>query len=124
MGYRAGPKLRLGFLGSHKLQLSPNQAAGPILGGPTNPKLTQHILTMNQDYTDKQLSLCKRFGVDCLSSADFQKVGVSGNILDQSWSWPVHGLRHQPHSEATGWYIWSGEFTEAADFFSLFMSRI
>ena len=72
---------------------------------------------MNQDYTDKQLSLCKRFGVDCLSSADFQKVGVSGNILDQSWSWPVHGLRHQPHSEATGWYIWSGEFSEAADFF-------
>lgn len=31
--------------------------------------------------------------------------------------WPVHGLRHPPKSDTSGWYLWTGELTEKADFF-------
>lgn len=31
--------------------------------------------------------------------------------------WPVHGLRHPPHGESSGWFIWTGELTEDEDFF-------
>jgi hypothetical protein len=72
---------------------------------------------MNPDYREKRLSICNRFGVEHLSSEAHQKVGVATNILNGSWSWPLHGLRHPPHSETTGWYIWSGELSESADFF-------
>ena len=33
---------------------------------------------------------------------------------------PVHGLRHPPEGDTTGWYIWSGEFLEDPDFFEPF----
>ncbi len=65
----------------------------------------------------EQISICKRFGAEYCSCADDLKVGVSRNILDGRWSWPVHGLRHQPLGKTTGWYIWSGELSAAPDFF-------
>ena len=32
-------------------------------------------------------------------------------------SWPVHGLRHPPSGDTSGWYLWTGERSDAADFF-------
>jgi len=69
------------------------------------------------DQLEEQLSICKRLGVEYFSTGADLKVGVSKNILDGSWSWPVHGLRHEPVGETTGWYIWSGESSVAPDFF-------
>lgn len=40
-------------------------------------------------------------------------VGASSN-LDKD---PIHGLRHPCEERTTGWYIWTGDYSEAADFF-------
>jgi hypothetical protein len=31
--------------------------------------------------------------------------------------WPVHGLRHEPAGDTSGWFIWTGELSDAEDFF-------
>jgi hypothetical protein len=45
-------------------------------------------------------------------------VGASRSLIDGSWTWPVHGLRHPPEEETSGWYVWTGDLSDAADFFS------
>ncbi|WP_332643758.1 immunity protein Imm33 domain-containing protein [Aeromicrobium sp.] len=45
------------------------------------------------------------------------KLGVSRSLIDGDWDWPIHGLRHAPEAGTSGWYIWTGEFNEAGDFF-------
>lgn len=30
----------------------------------------------------------------------------------------IHGLRHPEQNDANGWYIWCGEYSEDAEFFS------
>lgn len=30
---------------------------------------------------------------------------------------PIHGLRHAPAGHTAGWYIWTGDYAEAADFY-------
>lgn len=30
---------------------------------------------------------------------------------------PINGLRHFPEGNTTGWYIWTGEYSAAPDFF-------
>lgn len=44
-------------------------------------------------------------------------VGVSRSLIDGNWEWPVHGLRHPPQGQTSGWYVWTGELSEADDFF-------
>jgi len=29
----------------------------------------------------------------------------------------IHGLRHPPEGDSTGWYIWRGEWSDSGDFF-------
>lgn len=31
--------------------------------------------------------------------------------------WPIHGLRHPPTEDTSGWYIWTGELSADEDFF-------
>jgi hypothetical protein len=40
-------------------------------------------------------------------------VGVSAN-LDNN---PINGLRHPSEKGTTGWFIWTGEYSDADDFF-------
>ena len=35
----------------------------------------------------------------------------------EPWDWPLHGLRHPPEGDTTGWYVWTGEFQTDHDFF-------
>lgn len=44
-------------------------------------------------------------------------LGASSAIVDGSSGWPIHGLRHPPEGRTSGWYIWSGELSDAEDFF-------
>lgn len=44
--------------------------------------------------------------------------GVARALSEQdSVAWPVHGLRHHPTGDTSGWFIWTGELTDDADFF-------
>jgi hypothetical protein len=64
---------------------------------------------------EAQAAVCERFGVDPFQASADLKVGVSRDI--GSGQWPIHGLRHPPQGDTTGWYIWSGEYSDADDFF-------
>ena len=45
------------------------------------------------------------------------KLGASRSLVDGDWEWPIHGLRHPPEAGTSGWYVWTGDLSEAADFF-------
>jgi hypothetical protein len=44
-------------------------------------------------------------------------LGASRSVIDGTAKWPIHGLRHPADGETSGWYVWSGEFSDADDFF-------
>ncbi len=62
----------------------------------------------------QQRLLCARFGVDYWELQPSAKVGIARNVKIAE---VVHGLRHPPAGDTTGWYIWSGELEASADFF-------
>ena len=67
---------------------------------------------MNAD----QIAICDRFGFALTRVAMTDKVGISPNV--RSGLMPINGLRHRPHGETCGWYIWAGdEMGTGDDFF-------
>jgi|ERR1700710_901654 len=65
------------------------------------------------NFVEKQAAICRRHGAEFLVSPGHLKAGVARNL----GLVPLHGLRHPATEDTTGWYIWSGEFSEAPDFF-------
>ena len=47
-----------------------------------------------------------------------QLLGASRSLIENDWTWPVHGLRHTPAGGTSGWYVWTGDYSEADDFFA------
>ena len=45
------------------------------------------------------------------------RLGASLDVIDGSAKWPIHGLRHHPEGDTSGWFIWSGELSQEDDFF-------
>jgi len=65
---------------------------------------------------DEQRAVCERYGAAWTDSAAHLKVGIARNV-DENVQ-PLHGLRHSPGGDTTGWYIWAGDtFSNAPDFF-------
>ena len=63
-----------------------------------------------------QSQTCERYGVAMVRS-DMDSIfgfALNSSKLDA----PLHGLRHTPVEGMSGWYIWTGEYDSAADFFS------
>lgn len=64
---------------------------------------------------DVQHHLCQQHGALYVASPEGLKMGVAAGV--QTGRRPLHGVRHQPEGDTTGWYIWAGDFSDAADFF-------
>jgi hypothetical protein len=68
-----------------------------------------------------QPPVCARFGVERDAPALELNAGVSENIIRGRFFdegvWPLHGLRHPATVTTSGWYLWAGEWSPAADFF-------
>jgi hypothetical protein len=65
---------------------------------------------------ERQEQVCARFGVPVCPSPPELKVGMAIATVDGGP--PLHGLRHRPEGDTTGWYIWAGEeLSSKADFF-------
>ena len=46
------------------------------------------------------------------------KLGASRSVVEgPAWDWPLHGLRHPPEADTSGWYLWTGELLQDDDFF-------
>ncbi len=72
------------------------------------------MTTMNDRL--QQQSLCGRYRAEYSPVTNDMKVGIARNVKDGVF--PIHGLRHPPAGDTTGWYIWAGgEPSEDPDFF-------
>ena len=70
---------------------------------------------MNNAVEEYQRKICHKYGAKFFSCDNGLKVGVSLSLRDGGR--PIHGMRVGPEGGTAGWYIWSGEFSEAVDFF-------
>jgi hypothetical protein len=65
----------------------------------------------------KQKFVCEKYGSKWTPINKKLRVGVADNLSTD----PIHGLRHrndrQTTKGTTGWFIWTGEYSEAEDFF-------
>jgi hypothetical protein len=59
--------------------------------------------------------MCARHGVDHVPSPPGLKVGISDGV--RRGVVPIHGLRHQPVGDTTGWYLWAGDWSDDPSFF-------
>ncbi len=64
---------------------------------------------------EAQREVCARFGCVWTPPSAASKVGIARTVAKGGM--PIHGLRHAPKGDTNGWYIWTGELSEARDFF-------
>lgn len=76
----------------------------------TNESVTYERLAKDQQ------RLCSDFECECVPSDPSSKVGIALNTTNRL---PLSGLRHPPHGDTSGWYLWGGEdFPHDDDAFS------
>jgi hypothetical protein len=65
----------------------------------------------------KQEELCHKLGVDVFITSSNLRVGISRDFKQNKI--PINGLRHPPHGNMNGWYLWLGEidFPDYPDYF-------
>jgi hypothetical protein len=54
----------------------------------------------------QQRVMCEQHGTQFTPAPDDMKVGIACNVREGIL--PIHGLRHPPVGDTTGWYIWAG----------------
>lgn len=65
---------------------------------------------------DEQQRVCEQAGLPFLAAPQDSKVGIARNVREGLF--PIHGMRHRPRGDATGWYLWAGDvLSEEPDFF-------
>lgn len=64
---------------------------------------------------NEQKEVCRKYNAEFLETPVNLKIGISLNVKENNY--PIHGLRHPPEGDTTGWYIWVGEYSEESDFF-------
>ncbi|GEM_PF-703564 len=89
----------------------------------TNIRLWKHQLETDEnllaDYNlwnvhiDRQKEICRKFQSKWNPINKKLKVGIGSDLHAD----PIHGLRHPKDEGTTGWYIWTGKYSESNDFF-------
>jgi hypothetical protein len=70
-----------------------------------------------------QKELCSKFNVTPCPTSGMSKLGISQGVRTSLR--PIHGLRHAPTGDASGWFVWAGEYSEDREFFKpLHMSHL
>jgi hypothetical protein len=62
-----------------------------------------------------QIDMCNKLGYPYEEVPTYLKVGISSDINNSGTI--IHALRHSPVGDTSGWYIWSGTYSEDDDFF-------
>ena len=79
--------------------------------------MDSHINNIEQELIKKQKVVCRKYGAEFLASPFNKLIGVALESFDK-FQMPINGLRHPIQSEGSAsWYIWTGEYSEADDFF-------
>src|SRR4051812_25910374 len=94
-------------LGTRSLTTNDGRPGGRTLRCASVPQRPPRLQT-SRVVTDAQRKMCKRYGVAPVPTPDELKVGLA-----RGGGGPVHGLRHSPEGDTSGWYIWRGELSDA-----------
>ena len=88
-----------------------------------NIKLWKHQLETEEnllaDYNlwnvhiDRQKEICEKYQSKWSPINKKLMIGIGSDLNAD----PIHGLRHPKEKGTTGWYIWTGEYSESIDFF-------
>ena len=88
-----------------------------------NVELWKHRLKTDEDllseynfwdsHIDKQKEICEKYKSKWNPINNKLMIGCSTDLSSD----PINGLRHPKEGITTGWYIWSGEWSDKADFF-------
>jgi len=62
-----------------------------------------------------QRGVCQEYGAEYLATGEQLKVGLSSSVIEGQR--PLHGVRHLPKGDTSGWYIWAGEYSISEEFF-------
>lgn len=70
------------------------------------------------DLVKVQQEVCKKYGFKFEFCDLNLKVGIAlDGIKEKSKTMPIHACRYSIEGDTTGWYIWSGEYSDADDFY-------
>jgi|ERR1017187_139528 hypothetical protein len=61
-----------------------------------------------------QRATCERYDATFTLAGEWINSGFASQTSERR---PIHGLRHPPTVDTTGWFIWCGEYSDANDFF-------
>lgn len=88
-----------------------------------NISLWKHQLETNEDlladynlwklHINRQKEVCEKYKSNWNPINKKLMIGIGSDLNTD----PIHGLRHQKEKGTTGWYIWTGEYSESEDFF-------
>ena len=56
---------------------------------------------------DAQQEICAKYGAEFCPALPDTKLGIAENVRRNRF--PIHGLRHPPVGNTSGWYVWSGD---------------
>ncbi|MCC7522669.1 hypothetical protein IT407_02630 [Candidatus Uhrbacteria bacterium] len=68
-----------------------------------------------RNFFDSQSEICEKYKAVCDRVGEESIAGVAKNVGHGIL--PINGLRHSGSDNASGWYIWAGDFKEDPDFF-------
>jgi hypothetical protein len=74
-------------------------------------KLSEHNIW--NVHIDIQKEICEKYDSKWTPINKNLMVGVSDNLISD----PINGLRHPSDKGTTGWFIWTGDYSDADDFF-------
>jgi hypothetical protein len=84
-----------------------------------DPPWPENLLEVR--WANLQQPICEHFGVEYLPPDPDENCGVAGNVIDgryaQEGTYPLTAVRHRAEHGTSGWYVWAGEYSDAADFF-------
>ena len=73
------------------------------------------------EYISEQKEVCKKAKLNFVETDMELIAGVSETLFTSTQ--PVHGLRHPIEKGTCGWYLWSGEYSSADDFFKPYHAK-
>ncbi len=79
-------------------------------------KTDENLLADYNDWNvhiDRQKGICKKYQSKWNPINRKLKIGIGSDLNAD----PIHGLRHPKEKGTTGWYIWTGEYSESDNFF-------
>jgi hypothetical protein len=69
-----------------------------------------------ENLLNEQKEICIKYDFEFSEIDVILKIGISQNLIDFK-EYPIHGLRHKPDENTSGWFIWTGEYSKEDDFF-------